>query len=71
MSEAMLEPVGALLANGKRLRLECVGCGREAAVDLGALVARYGDGLTLLDVQRLGRCTGCGVKGRNRVIVLG
>lgn len=71
MADSMRDRIGCLLAHQQRLRLHRIGCNRESDVDLLAIATRYFFDLTLADMALRGRCTGCGEKGRNRVIVLG
>lgn len=58
-----------LVANDNGLRIFCGGCYRCVDLDVGALVARYGQAMPLPEISRRSRCQQCGAKGGSVQVV--
>lgn len=55
-----VDRLGALLTPGRRLRLSCADCGRQAHLEREVALAAFGPHATPGEVRRRARCIDCG-----------
>ena len=58
-----------LLSNNHGLRVFCDACKRVADVDVDAMAAKYGRGVSLAEIGRKARCKACGALGGSVQVV--